>query len=168
VLAQLEKGHTRADILAALSITRAAGIVLRPSLVAFTPWTTLDDYIEMLAFIASENIIDQIDPVQYTIRLLVPPGSLLRARGDSAQWLGPLAQAAFAYQWQHPDARMDRLHKEVAQLVEQALRAGEEAATIFHRVRALAFAARGDAAPEIAVAPARELSPPRLTEAWFC
>ena len=46
VLAQLDKGHTRADVFEALRITRAAGLTLRPSLVSFTPWTTLDDYLE--------------------------------------------------------------------------------------------------------------------------
>ncbi|TMQ68719.1 MAG: radical SAM protein, partial [Candidatus Eisenbacteria bacterium] len=37
VLAHLEKGHTRADVFAALGILRQAGIALRPSLVSFTP-----------------------------------------------------------------------------------------------------------------------------------
>jgi radical SAM superfamily enzyme YgiQ (UPF0313 family) len=46
VLAHLDKGHTRADVFEALAIMRQAGIALRPSLVSFTPWTTLDDYLE--------------------------------------------------------------------------------------------------------------------------
>src|SRR5207249_10127565 len=36
VLAQLDKGHTKADVLAALGILRDAGIPLRPSFVPFT------------------------------------------------------------------------------------------------------------------------------------
>lgn len=48
VLANLEKGHTRADVPVALEIVRRAGIALRPSFVPFTPWTTLDDYLELL------------------------------------------------------------------------------------------------------------------------
>jgi radical SAM superfamily enzyme YgiQ (UPF0313 family) len=43
VLANLEKGHTRGDVLMALEIVRAAGIAFRPTWVQFTPWTTLDD-----------------------------------------------------------------------------------------------------------------------------
>src|SRR5205814_2195218 len=38
VLAILDKGHTRADIDTALAVTRAAGLSLRPTWVAFTPW----------------------------------------------------------------------------------------------------------------------------------
>src|SRR3989449_8949672 len=46
VLANLEKGHTRADVSVALDILRRAGITLRPSFVPFTPWATLDDYLD--------------------------------------------------------------------------------------------------------------------------
>src|SRR5262249_9360693 len=41
VLEVLEKHHTRAQVEEAIRITRGAGIVLRPTWVAFTPWTTL-------------------------------------------------------------------------------------------------------------------------------
>ena len=40
VLEQLAKGHTGADVLTASGLLREVGIALRPSLVAFTPWTT--------------------------------------------------------------------------------------------------------------------------------
>src|SRR5206468_6829843 len=80
VLANLEKGHTRADVYEALRVVRGAGIVLRPSLLAFTPWTTLDDYIEMLEFVESEGLTECIDLIQYAVRLLIPPGSALLSR----------------------------------------------------------------------------------------
>src|SRR5262249_1316336 len=79
VLAHLAKGHTRAALAGALAAVRAAGIAPRPTWVAFPPWTTLDDYREMLDFVQREGLIDHVDPVQYSIRLLVPPGSLLLA-----------------------------------------------------------------------------------------
>src|SRR5690606_30640772 len=37
ILAILEKGHTRADMVAALAAARAAGLPVRPTWVAFTP-----------------------------------------------------------------------------------------------------------------------------------
>ena len=52
-------------------------MTLRPSLVAFTPWTTLDDYLTMFDIVEANDLIDAIDPVQYAIRLLIPPGSAL-------------------------------------------------------------------------------------------
>ena len=77
VLRILDKRHTRKDVYAALAIVRAAGMSLRPTFVAFTPWTTLDDYLELCELIASHHLEDEVDPVQLAIRLLVPPGSLL-------------------------------------------------------------------------------------------
>src|SRR5206468_4117812 len=53
VLTILDKGHTRADIETALAVTRAAGLSLRPTWVAFTPWTTLAGYRAWLDFIAA-------------------------------------------------------------------------------------------------------------------
>lgn len=170
VLAHLEKGHTRRDVEYALEILRDAGIALRPSFVSFTPWTTIDDFIEVLDFVRAHNLIDHVDPVQYSIRLLVPPGSLLVSRPGTEAWLGPLAQESFTYNWSHGDSRMDELHKQVVQIVEQAARRNEDPGITFQRIWDAACRARGDEgiarhAPEFA--PIR-LRPPRLTEAWFC
>ena len=96
VLANLEKGHTRADVYEALQIVKGAGIAFRPTWVAFTTWTTLDDYLNVLDFVETEGLVDHVDPVQYTIRLLIPPGSMLLAGRSSHPFLGPLDQAAFS------------------------------------------------------------------------
>jgi radical SAM superfamily enzyme YgiQ (UPF0313 family) len=170
VLAQLEKGHTRADVFEALAIVHKAGITLRPSLVSFTPWTTLDDYIDVLEVVEAEGLIDAVDPVQYAIRLLIPPGSMLLNKPAIRLFLGPLDQAAFTYRWTHPDPRMDALHHAVNELVEEASRADEDPAITFDRVRALAYAAR-DGRPARAVSralPSGRRRLPRLTEPWFC
>ena len=124
VLAALAKGHSAADVPRALEIVRGAGMSLRPTLVAFTPWTTLDDYLELCRFIRAHVLEDEIDPVQLSLRLLVPPGSLLLAAPDIAPFLGPLDEEALSYRWTHPDPRMDRLADDVGALVEQAAAAG--------------------------------------------
>jgi radical SAM superfamily enzyme YgiQ (UPF0313 family) len=171
VLAKLEKGHTRADVFAALEIVRQAGITLRASLVPFTPWTTLDDYLELFDIAESHDLVDATDPVQYTIRLLIPPGSALLTRSDARRFLGPLDQAGFQYQWAHPDPRLDKLHREVSAAVEAAASASEDPVTTFDRLRAIAyrFADRQPAAPTASRTPSRDRHrPPRLTEPWFC
>ena len=116
----------------------------------------------------ARNLIDHVDPVQFSIRLLVPPGSLLL--NEAGPWLGPLNQQAFTYEWQHPDPQMDELHRQVTQVVEQAVRHSEDAAATFARICEAAYRMRGDGdfiEPLPQVAPLR-LRPPRLTEAWFC
>jgi radical SAM superfamily enzyme YgiQ (UPF0313 family) len=168
VLARLDKGHTRRDIVAALHAVRAAGIALRPTWVPFTPWTTLDDYRELFAFVEDQGLVDAIDPVQYAVRLLVPPGSLLLERGALEPFLGGLVEDAFHYRWTHPDARMERLQAAVAALVAEAADRREDAALTFQRVRRLAEESAGVAPREIVPPAADRPRPPRLTEPWFC
>ena len=75
VLARLKKGHTRHQIFEAIGIMNRVGIPIRPSLVAFTPWATLDDYLDLLNCIRDLNLVEAVDPIQFSIRLLVPPHS---------------------------------------------------------------------------------------------
>jgi radical SAM superfamily enzyme YgiQ (UPF0313 family) len=170
VLANLEKGHTRADVSTALDVLRRAGITLRPSFVPFTPWGSLDDYLDLLDFLEREGLIDQVDPVQLTIRLLVPPGSLLLSRPGIRPFLGPLDADGFTYRWTHPDPRMDALQREVSALVEHAARSAGDPAVTFERVRSLAYARAGRTRPvgTFRAPPPERPIPPRLTEPWFC
>jgi radical SAM superfamily enzyme YgiQ (UPF0313 family) len=168
VLGHLGKGHTRADILEALAATRTAGLTLRPTWIAFTPWTSLDDYRRWLDFIEEQALVDAVDPVQYAVRLLVPPGSLLLEHPAMRPHLGALVAEQFHYRWTHPDPRMDRLHAEVTAAVAAATQRREDAVAIFGQVRTLADAAAGLAARPVPVLPAGRPRAPRLTEPWFC
>ena len=173
VLERLRKGHTRDDVVRALAVVRDADLPMRPSLVAFTPWTTLDDYLYLLDFVEVHDLVDHIDPVQYTIRLLVPPGSALLAEPDTRSWIGDLDEAGFTFTWRHADARMDQLHQRVSRLVEEADASGEERdnCRVFHRIRCLAADMAGVEAPAeqpFHDIPLKRRRVPRLTEAWFC
>jgi hypothetical protein len=170
VLRHLVKGHTRADVFEALALMRTVGITLRPSLVAFTPWTTLDDYLELFDIVAAEGLIDHIDAVQYTMRLLIPPGSLLLETPAMQPFLGPLDQAAFTYRWTHPDARMDALQQTATKLVEEAMQRDEDPALTFDRLRSLAYVTRDGrpATPLSSTLTPERRRPARLTEPWFC
>jgi hypothetical protein len=169
VLGHLAKGHTRADVTAALRAAREAGIVLRPTWVPFTPWTTLDDFRDLLDFVEGEDLVDAIDPVQYSIRLLVPPGSLLLASPALRPHLRERVPDGFHHRWVHPDPRMDRLQEEIAELVAGAADRKEDAAVTFGRIRERADATAGAPARPPWPAPAADRRrPPRLTEPWFC
>ncbi|HKN88154.1 MAG TPA: CUAEP/CCAEP-tail radical SAM protein [Nitrospiraceae bacterium] len=173
VLARLKKGHTAADVLIALDILRTSGITLRPSLVAFTPWTTLEDYADMLDIVEAHDLIEAIDPVQYAIRLLIPPGSALLIQSEPRQALetcvGPLDQAGFQYHWTHPDPRMDQLHRDISSAVEEAAKADEDPLATFSRLRFMTYRMAGRNAPD--GRPSRHsqrIRPPRMSEPWFC
>jgi len=168
VLSNLHKGHTRADIETAIRLTAEAGITLRPTWVAFTPWTTLGDYRELLDFVEERGLVDAVDPVQYSIRLLVPPGSLLLESAAMRPFLGELVEEQFYYRWTHPDPCMEALHAEVAALVAGAADRREDAALTFQGIRELADRTAGLAARPVSPLDSKRRRPPRLTEPWFC
>lgn len=173
VLEALAKRHRAADVPRALAIARDAGLSLRPTFVAFTPWTTLEDYLALCRFIRESDLEQEVDPVQLSLRLLVPPGSLLLAAPDIAPFLGPLDEQALSYRWTHPDARMDRLEAEVSALVEAATASGEDPVASFGRIHRLAATTAGlDGEAAAGAAPGEHKlgrpAPPHLTEAWFC
>jgi radical SAM superfamily enzyme YgiQ (UPF0313 family) len=171
ILSRLAKGHTRSEVVAALEAVRRSGIAFRPTWVAFTPWTTPGDYLEMLDFIEAEGLIENVDAVQYAVRLLIPPGSGLLAQLEMTPHLGKLDEASFSFPWTHPDAEMDALFRNVSASVERSLCDKEDATKAFCRVRALARAVAGAKSvsfPMRTAAGRRPDSAPRLTEAWFC
>lgn len=164
VLTILDKRHSREDVVNAFKFVRDAGIALRPTWVSFTPWTTLEDFQEVLTFVEANDLVDHVDPVQYSVRLLIPPGSWLAEHEETLPFRGPLDEAAFTYRWEHPDPRMDQLQKDVAKAVEEAAQSGEDMAATFYRIMELA-----DCKPSSVVsAPPTEERAPRLTESWFC
>ena len=146
VLRRLDKGHTAADVEEVLAVMDAAGIVLHPTLVAFTPWTTLDDYIAAVELFRAHGLVAYVPPVQLAIRLLVPPHSALLDDPEAASWVGPLDREASTHRWTHPDPRMDALFEQVASRVEAAEDAGEDPRQTWDAVRALAYEAAGRAA----------------------
>jgi len=172
VLAALDKGHHADELPEALEIVRGAGISLRPTFVPFTPWTTLDDYLALCRFVRAEALQSEVDPVQLSIRLLIPPGSLLLDLPELLPRLGPLDAQGLTYRWTHTDPRLDQLEGDVAALVEDATRAETPAAETFARIHALAAAAAGaEVELEIdGVGTSADVSPapPHLTEPWFC
>jgi hypothetical protein len=166
VLGKLAKGHTRADALRALALCAAAGLPLRPSLVPFTPWSTLDDYLDLLEVFEERGVLPAVDPVQLSIRLLVPPGSLLEHHPDVA--FDGLDDAALSWRWRHRDPRMDALQARVAAEVEAAAGKGEEPLATIARVKVLALAAAGLPHGHVRTLAPDQRRVPRLTESWFC
>ncbi len=176
VLSHLEKGHTRQDIFIAQDILQSAGIALRPSLVAFTPWTTLEDYREMFDLIEQNGLIDCIDPVQYSVRLLVPPGSALLTppkihSAPISEYIARLDQENFQFTWTHPDPRMDPLQQAVTRVVEEGANTEEDPERTFYRLWELVCDTAGVECSSlnktVALNPQR-VRPPRMTEPWFC
>jgi radical SAM superfamily enzyme YgiQ (UPF0313 family) len=170
VLRHLDKGHTGAQVAEVFDLMERVGIPLRPSLMPFSPWETLESYIALLSFLEERKLIEHVDPVHFSIRLLIPPGSALLDAPDTLEWLGELDAAAYTYRWTHPDPRMEDLYQEVSKLVEKAQIAQADPIETFFHIKALALAANSQ---DMCVSCAlkgygtRKVLP-HLTESWFC
>lgn len=171
VLRILDKGHDPDGAREAVAALRRAGIAPRPSLMPFSPWETRASYGALLDWIAEDDLVEHVDPVHLSIRLLVPPGSLLERDPALAPHLRGLDAPRLQHRWEHPDPAMDGLQRRVEERVRRAAIDSEDPWTTFAGVVRLwretvdeAAAASVDAPP-----PRRDrVGPPRLTEAWFC
>ena len=170
ILKHLDKGHSASDVELALGLAREAGLVLRPTFVAFTPWTSLESYLHLLEFVEQRGLLEHVAPIQYAIRLLVPLGSSLLGSAALARYLGSFDDQTLTYAWQHPDPRMDRLQRDAATLVEMGTQRDDAASTIFSAIkaRALSLAGRSPEPPWVSPAVVSAGRVPRLTESWYC
>lgn len=166
ILAYLDKGHTAEEAVQAVALLREHGIEIRPSWLPFTPWATPQDILEMFDFIVANEMVGNVDPVHYTIRLLVPKGSLLLDQPEIAPYLGDYDRDRLTYEWQAGDPRLDLLHAELAGIVEADIAAEADGVSTFKTLyRVVAESAgRSTALPDLGDVEPR----PRLTEAWFC
>ena len=165
VLARLEKGHTRADFEAAAADCASIGLALSPTFVAFTPWTTIDGYRDMLDGIDRLGLVAAVSPIQYAIRLLIPQGSRMLELEDVRARIIRFDPRSLTHVWRHADPRVDALQQEIEQLVGQRLTAPR--GDVFLRVRELAYAAAGMPAPNTPPLLARA-AVPYLDEPWYC
>jgi radical SAM superfamily enzyme YgiQ (UPF0313 family) len=166
ILRHLDKNHTSRDFDRAVALTRAAGIALAPTFVAFTPWTTLEGYLALLERLVELQLVESVPPVQLTIRLLVPEGSWLLKLPGFRERLLAFDPALLGYPWIHRDPRVDRLQQnlqaEVARCEQQSVPRRE----VFAAIWRMTHEAAARPAPELAGDLGAPI--PRLSEPWYC
>ena len=128
------------------------------------------DVLEIVDFVAAHDLVTNVDAVQYTIRLLVPEGSMLLEREDLREHLGPYEAERLSYPWRSADPAADRLQGRLSALVEQSAAAQEATGMTFARIRTAVREATSEAGgPEPEAIPMGSTEGrPRLTEPWFC
>ena len=167
ILEHLAKNHTCADFERTVALLRAANIAFAPTFVAFTPWTTLEGYLALLESLVRLDLIENVPPVQLTIRLLVPAGSELLKLSGFRDLLQPFDSKMLGYPWRHAEPRVDRLQQALQDFVARADTQALPRRAVFAAIWRMAHAVLGQTAPPPAISGANRAIP-RLSEPWYC
>lgn len=166
------KHHTREEFLRVVYRLRELGLTLNPTFVTFNPWISLEGYRDLLRVILENDLVRNVSPIQYAIRLLIPAGSRLLELPDVQEMVLPFDAAALAYPWRHPDPRMDALHTRIMTLVGAQGDVPDDRFATFARIWQLTEdAARSEASDPFALISTVNLSRepiPHLSEPWYC
>ncbi len=175
----LEKGHTASDASASVTLLRRHGIEIRPSWLPFTPWTEASELVALTDFVLAHDLVGNVDPVQYTIRLLLPEGSLLLSAKEVKGRLSNYDAERLSWAWTAEDAGLDALQGELAARAEAfaSETCASSAEELFAEVQArlLTYLEKGGTKPRRTSGPLAgsvSMGPsgprPRLSEPWFC
>jgi radical SAM superfamily enzyme YgiQ (UPF0313 family) len=175
VLRILDKGHIRADFIHLAKLMRELELFLVPTFVPFTPWTTLAGYQDLLFTLLQLGLVEQVPPVQLTIRLLIPAGSrLLEVLPLHKVALGPFQQELLSYPWTNPDPKVDQLQSDLESMVQREIKGGASRSEIFSEAWKLLQCAIQEDGHQRPIslppfAPGRQPATiPYLTEPWYC
>jgi hypothetical protein len=167
VLRHLAKGHTRADFVAAVHLCRDVGIALAPTFVAFTPWTTIEGYRQLLQTLEELGLVEQVASIQLAIRLLITNNSPLLELPDIQAVIADFDPASLTWPWNHPDPRVDALQQQVMRRVGNNPRAPR--AELFEAIKGLSEGSTDsgrESRRHLTLSPQPAI--PILSENWYC
>lgn len=167
ILNYLDKGHNSGDFNRAESLLREANIAMVPTFVAFTPWTTLEGYIKLLRRLVELQLVENVPPIQLSIRLLIPEGSHLLKVSGFRDLIEDFDPVFLGYPWKHRDPRVDALQHNVQTWVEAAEGRNLSRRIIFERIWWMAHQAINKESPELPAGVIGE-AVPHLSEPWYC
>ncbi|MGC1105954.1 MAG: CUAEP/CCAEP-tail radical SAM protein [Candidatus Acidiferrales bacterium] len=168
ILEKLEKHHTRADFLEVVRRFNMEGLVLQPTFVPFTPWTTLEGYLDLLEVLRRNGLVENVAPIQLAIRLLIPAGSRLLELDDIREGIGPFDEAAMVHPWKHADSRVDSLCEEIQRIAQVSDKMNRTRAQTFALIEETARQAAGVRETEPQQPIVSHAAVPYVTEPWYC
>lgn len=161
----LDKGHTMADMSEAVEVVRSAGIHIRPTWLPFAPWTAPSHIVDMFRFIDDQELVSATDPVQMSIKLLIPRGSLLEDHEAVKPHLANYDARALTWRWRFADQETDTVQKELETIAANASDCGQHFAETLAEMRSALERLTG---VDLGPMSTSSTPVPRLTESWFC
>jgi len=111
ILKVLNKNHTSTDLEDTIELSKIYNVDIRPTWMPFTPWTRLEDLCNIIELIENYELRDTVDPIQLTIKLLIPKQSLIIDSPEIKEYLGQYDAESFSYFWSYEDPKVDDLQK---------------------------------------------------------
>jgi radical SAM superfamily enzyme YgiQ (UPF0313 family) len=113
VLNILQKNHSFNDLNKAVELSLENNIDIRPTWMPFSPWTEQNDLISIIKLIENYKLRETVDPIQLTIKLLVPKNSLILKRPEMKEYLLDYDPASFSYAWKYKFPNIDNIQNEL-------------------------------------------------------
>jgi hypothetical protein len=166
-LRKLDKGHTREDFFQALDLCAKSGLVLQPTFVPFTPWTTRAAYFDLLQTISERELVAAVPSIQLAIRLLIPSRSRLLELSEIAACVGEFDEQLLVYPWAHSDPAMDELAARILQIVAAVEKKSLSRVETFEEIWQAAAALQSPPL-RLSHTPHSTRAVPFLSEPWYC
>ena len=109
VLSILEKNHTSHDLNNSIEISQDFGIDIRPTWMPFSPWTELKDLSNIVKLIEKYELRETVDPIQLTIKLLIPKHSLIIKKPEINKYLGNYEKNSLSFKWKYENNDVEKL-----------------------------------------------------------
>lgn len=167
ILEYLDKGHSAAEFEQVVGLMKQHNIALAPTFIPFTPWTTVSNFIDLLDKIAELKLIMSVNPVQLSLRLLIPSGSRILELPKEETCITDFNPASLGYTWIHQDPEVDALQEKIRTWTEQAESEGLSRLEIFNGIRRIALKAAGRDDKDVTEEQCGEPVPVH-SESWYC
>ncbi len=166
-LTNLAKGHSSSDVNAALQLVDRAGIDFHPSFVPFTPWTKLEDFEDILVFVYQNSMEQTLEPVQLSIKLLVPSNSLLLETPAFSEFKTHYDVETFSYLWRYREPKVESLQNAIVDQVQKSQLCHDNFEDTFFALWSITeeHLGRSIATP---IRNKRRADAVKSSEAWFC
>jgi hypothetical protein len=126
----------------------------------FTPLTRPGDLSDIFDFLVESELLGTVDPVQLSIRLLIPEGSLI-LESDMAPFIGDYEPDALSFGWHSPDPAVDQLQRRLAEIAAVG-------ASGTNDPRSTLLEMWLEVKPGVLPPPWPHGHAARLSESWFC
>jgi len=163
VLEKLEKNHTRRDFEEAANLFREHALTLAPTFIAFTPWTTIASYRELLSTLARLDLVESTASIQLALRLLVTANSRLLDLDEVRSRVTGFDAAGLVHRWSHADPAVDVLANSALHLVDREQKDGNSRSGVFEKLWGLVNDGPLD---NFKLMPRATV--PYLNEPWYC